>query len=184
VERIDIETFDVAFNIIGGGEEGDKRNSIATKEQADHHSLPYVIAVAILDGDVMPAQYELHRIRREDVQNLLRRVFKIANAAYSKRFPEEIPCRIQSALRNGQTFVKESRDYPGFVSQPVSWEMVCNKFNLLTAYYATEAERKALINAVVDLENTRIQELMQLLAGIRLSATSTRNHNRTWLLPL
>src|SRR5581483_3555123 len=54
VERIDLDTFDVAFNIIGGGEEGDKINSVTTKEQADH-SLPYLVAVAILDGDVMPA---------------------------------------------------------------------------------------------------------------------------------
>jgi hypothetical protein len=93
-----------------------------------------------------------------------------------RRSIEEMPCHIQIALRNGQTFVKESRDYPGFVSQPMSWEMVCNKFNLLTAHYATEAERKALINAVADLENTRIQELMQLLARIRVSATA--KHNR------
>ena len=107
VERIDIETFDVAFNIIGGGEEGDKTSSITTKEQADH-SLPYVIAVAILDGDVMPAQYELRRIRREDVQNLLRRVFVTANSAYSQRFPEEMPCRIQAVLRNGQTSSKKA----------------------------------------------------------------------------
>src|SRR6185312_4072656 len=78
VERIEIETFDVAFNIIGGGEEGDKTNSVTTKEQADH-SLPYVIAVAVLDGDVMPAQYELSRILREDVQSLLRRVFVTTN---------------------------------------------------------------------------------------------------------
>jgi 2-methylcitrate dehydratase len=165
VERVDIETFDVAFNIIGGGEEGDKTNSIATKEQADH-SLPYVIAVAILDGDVMPAQYELHRIRREDVQKLLRRIFVSAKPAYSQRFPEEMPCRIQVVLRDGQTLVKESRDYPGFVSQPMSWEMVSKKFDLLAAPYAAEAERKALINAVADLENTRIHELMQLLASI------------------
>ena len=44
----DIEAFDVAYKIIGGGEEGDK-TVVVTKEQADH-SLPYLIAVAILDG--------------------------------------------------------------------------------------------------------------------------------------
>lgn len=56
VEWIEIETFDVAFHIIGAGKEGDKTSSVGTKEPADH-SLPYVIAVAILDGDVMAAQY-------------------------------------------------------------------------------------------------------------------------------
>ena len=53
VDRIHIETFEVAFNIIGGGEEGDQTNSVSSQEQADH-SLPYVIAAALLDGDVMP----------------------------------------------------------------------------------------------------------------------------------
>jgi 2-methylcitrate dehydratase len=169
VERIDIETFDVAFNIIGGGEEGDKTNSITTKEQADH-SLPYVIAAAILDGDVMPAQYERHRIHSEDVQSLLRRVSVSANPAYSQRFPEEMPCRIQVVLRDGRAIVKESRDYPGFLSQPMSWEAARVKFNLLMEPYTTAADRTAVADAVADLENTRICDLMKLLTHVRESA--------------
>jgi 2-methylcitrate dehydratase len=160
----------VAFNIIGGGEEGDKTNSIATKEQADH-SLPYVIAVAILDGDVMPAQYELQRIRSVDVQNLLRRVTVTANPVYSQRFPEEMPCRIQVVLRGGRTLVKESRDYPGFLSQPMSWDMAATKFNLVAAPYTTEAEMAAITCAIADFENTRILDLMQLLTSIRVPST-------------
>ena len=165
VERIEIETFDVAFNIIGGGEEGDKTNSVTTKEQADH-SLPYVVAVAILDGDVMPAQYELKRILSEDVQSLLRRISIAANPAYSQRFPEEMPCRIQVILRDGQTLLKESRDYPGFLSQPMTWEMARNKFESLAAPYTTDEQRKAITNAVADLENVRVRDLMRLLASV------------------
>ena len=52
VERVEIDVFDVAYNIIGGGEEGDKLD-IRTKEQADH-SLPYMVAAAILDGTIKP----------------------------------------------------------------------------------------------------------------------------------
>jgi 2-methylcitrate dehydratase len=130
--------------------------------------LPYVIAVAILDGDVTPAQYEPNRILRDDVQSLLRCVSVIANPAYSQRFPEEMPCRIRVVLRDGRTLVKESRDYPGFVSQPMSWEMACNKFNLLAVPYTTDAERKAVISAIADLENTRVRDLMQLLTSVRV----------------
>jgi 2-methylcitrate dehydratase len=176
VERVEIETFDVAFNIIGGGEEGDKTNSVATKEQADH-SLPYVIAVAILDGDVMPAQYKLNRIMREDVQNLLRRVSVTASPAYSQRFPDEMPCRIRVVLRDGRSLTKESRDYPGFVSQPMSWEMACNKFNLVAAPYTTDADRKAITNAVANLENVRVRDLMALLTSVRVPAkVGSREH--------
>src|SRR5579859_4643678 len=50
IEDIRIDIFDVAYHIIGGGEEGDKQR-VRTKEEADH-SLPYMVAVALLDGDV------------------------------------------------------------------------------------------------------------------------------------
>jgi 2-methylcitrate dehydratase len=167
VERIEIETFDVAFNIIGGGEEGDKTNSVRTKEQADH-SLSYLIAVAVLEGDVMPARYELNRILRNDVQQLLRRVSITPNSAYSRLFPAEMPCRTRVVLRDGRTLDKESRDYPGFVSRPMSWEMACDKFNRVAARYSTDAVRRAIIDAVADLENMRVRNLMQLLTSVHV----------------
>ncbi len=113
VEQISVETFDVAYHIIGGGDEGDKTSGIRTKEQADH-SLPYIVAVAILDGTVMPEQYQTGRIRRPDVQEMLRRVVVSPNPSYSQRFPNEMPCRITISLRDGRKFAKEMRDYPGF----------------------------------------------------------------------
>ena len=60
IEHIEVDIFDVAYHIIGGGEEGSKKE-IRTKEEADH-SLPYMIAVALLDGEVTPAQYMPQRI--------------------------------------------------------------------------------------------------------------------------
>jgi 2-methylcitrate dehydratase len=79
-----------------------------------------------------------------------------------------MPCRISVVLRDGRTLVKESRDYPGFVSQPLSWEMACNKFNLVAAPYSTDAERKAVISTVADLENTQVRDLLQLLTSVRV----------------
>ncbi len=66
VQHIEIGIFDVAYNIIGGGEEGEKA-TVRTKEEADH-SLPYIVAAAILDDQVMPAQYAPERIVRPDIQ--------------------------------------------------------------------------------------------------------------------
>src|SRR3989337_1030386 len=69
IDRILVDIFDVAHLIIGGGAGGGK-NSVQTKEDADH-SLPYILAVAALDRKVMPAQYAEARIGRDDVQSLL-----------------------------------------------------------------------------------------------------------------
>jgi 2-methylcitrate dehydratase len=46
------EVFQLAYDYAGGGLYGMDK-VIRTKEQADH-SLPYVLAVALLDGDVIP----------------------------------------------------------------------------------------------------------------------------------
>src|SRR2546425_1441929 len=100
IEQIDLETFDVAYNIIGGGDEGDK-TLVATKEQADH-SLPYLISIALLDGQVMPEQYMTERINRRDVQELLNRVSIHPSDEFSSRFPDEMPCRLAITLRDGR----------------------------------------------------------------------------------
>jgi 2-methylcitrate dehydratase len=164
VEKIEIEIFDVAYHIIGGGEEGDK-TLVRTKEEADH-SLPYLVAVAILDGQVMPDQYRPERIQREDVQTLLRKVLVRPLENYSQRFPEEMPCRIVLTLRNGQRLVNEKKDYEGFHSRPMHRETVVRKFEELSTPYTLPSLRRKIRDAVFDLENVRVSDLTRLLARV------------------
>jgi len=111
VERIEIAIFDVSYNIIGGGEEGDK-HQVRTKEEADH-SLPYMVAVALIDGEVTPTQYAPERIVRADVQSLLHRVTIRPEEQFSRRFPQEMPCRIQVFLEGDTVLTIEKHDYEG-----------------------------------------------------------------------
>jgi len=164
VERVEVETFDVAYNIIGGGEEGDK-TTVFTKEQADH-SLPYVIAVAILDGRVMPEQYEQERIRRSDVQALLGKVSVQSGTCFSERFPNEMPCRVKITLKDGRVLEQETNDYEGFFTRPMSWEMAIQKFNEIATPHASAAQRTAIADAVASLEQVSVRELMQCLAAL------------------
>ncbi len=161
IESVNIDIFDVAYNIIGGGEEGDKRQ-IHTKEEADH-SLPYIVAVALLDGEVTPEQYAPERIVRQDVQSLLRKVTIRPDDELSKRFPDEMPCRIQITLKNGQTFHVEKQDYEGFYTRPMSWEQVIAKFERLAAPYTDATQRASIIETVAGLETKDVVELTALL---------------------
>ncbi len=166
VARITVETFDVAYQIIGGGEEGDK-TIVRTKEEADH-SLPYMVAVAILDGQVMPAQYRPERIEREDVQRLLREVTVRAVDTYSRRFPDRMPCRIEVELRDGRRLAKEKEDYEGFHTRPMAWDTVLQKFEQLSAPYADAHLRRAIVDAVAGLEEIEVAELTRLLTRVQL----------------
>jgi len=163
IESAKIDIFDVAYHIIGGGEEGDKQR-VRTKEEADH-SLPYMVAVALLDGDVSPAQYQQERIVREDVQSLLRKVTIQPNEALSKRFPAEMPCRIQITLKDGQTLDIEKQDYEGFYTRPMSWEKATAKFERLAATYTDATQRAAIVETVAHLETKEVKQLTEVLGA-------------------
>ena len=171
VDRVEIEIFDVAYNIIGGGEEGEK-TTIHTKEEADH-SLPYMVAVAILDGMVAPKQYEPDRISRQDVQELLRRVTVRPSPELSRLFPDEMPCKITVWLKGGQTLTIEKRDYEGFWTRPMPWDQVVQKFDGLAAPYADAGLRQQIVDAVGRLEQVPVADLMQLLARVQIPARAT-----------
>lgn len=161
VEKVELETFDVAYDIIGGGEEGEKK-TVRTKEEADH-SLPYLLAVALLDGEVYPAQYEPERIVREDVQSLLRRVEVRPADDLSERFPKEMPCRIGVLLGDGRTLEVEKRDYEGFFTRPISWERAEEKFERLASPYTDGRLRGSIVRAVQHLEEIEVRELTGVL---------------------
>ena len=161
VERIEIEIFDVAYNIIGGGEEGDK-TLVRTKEEADH-SLQYMVAVALLDNQVMPEQYHPERINRQDVQRLMQKVKVQPSREYTRRFPEEMPCRLLVTLRGGRVQTKEKRDYEGFHTRPMAWETVIKKFEGLSEPYVNRPLREEIANSVAHLEEIHVSDLMELL---------------------
>lgn len=167
VERIEIEIFDVAHKIIGGGEEGDK-TIVLNKEQADH-SLQYMVAAALLDDQVMPEQYLPDRIGRRDVQTLLRKITVRPRKDFSDRFPDEMPCRLIVSLRDGRMLIKEKRDYEGFYTRPMQWETVSQKFEQLGRRYADASLRRDIREAVSRIEALRTRDLMQLLARVQFS---------------
>lgn len=166
IERIEIETFDVAYHIIGGGEEGEKI-TVRTKEEADH-SLNYMVAVALLDGRLLPEQYAPERIVRADVQDLLRRVVVRPNEKFSGRFPDEMPVRVTIVLENGESVSVEKRDYEGFHTRPMKWETNAEKFDRLAAPRVEEGLRAEIREAVAGLEELSAADLAALLARVPL----------------
>jgi 2-methylcitrate dehydratase len=154
-----------AYDFTGGGRFGPKTD-VHTKEDADH-SLPYLLAVAALDGDVQPAQLEPRRIERPDVQGLLRRVEVTADDRFTARYPGEFPSRVTVRLKGGRSYNHEVKDYPGFPTRPFTWEDVAAKFDKLVGDRADEGLRKDIKAAVGSLERIQVKDLMKLLGQVR-----------------
>ncbi len=164
IDTVTLRTFDVAFSIIGGGEEGDKR-TIRTKEEADH-SLPWMLAVTLLDGELTPRQYAPERIVADDVQDLMAKVEIVEDAGFSARFPAEMPADLTVRLVDGTTFHAVGSSYEGFHDDPLSWSGARAKFDSLTARFADEPLRDEIARIVANLENETVATLTAALARV------------------
>lgn len=165
VDSMEVGIFDVAYHVIGGGEEGEKK-TVQTKEQADH-SLPYILSVALLDGEVTPDQYRPERILHDDVQTLLRKVHIRPVKEFSSRFPDAMPCEIAVHLKNGKTVERMTNDYEGFFTRPMSFERTREKFDKLVSQFIGESLRARIVEAIANLESIKIRELTGLLERVK-----------------
>src|SRR5262249_9581223 len=130
------------------------------------HSLPYLVAVALLDGQVLPEQYLPERIRRADVQALLRKVSVRPEEDHGRRFPAEMVCRLWLTLADGRVLVQEKHDYEGFLTRPMGWDHVARKFHALSERAAEAPLREEILAAVANLETIPVADLARLLAQV------------------
>lgn len=170
IATVRLKTFDVAYNIIGGGEEGDKR-TVRTKEEADH-SLPWMLAVVLLDGELTPAHYAPERITAGDVQGLMDKISITPDEGFSTRFPAEMPAELTVALDDGTEFTVTESAYDGFHTQPLDWAGARAKFDTLVTPFTDRALRDELAELVHHLDGVdKISTLTTALSRV----STTRN---------
>ena len=164
VVSIEADVTRMTYDFSGGGLYGMDK-VVTTKEQADHN-LPYLLAVAMLDGDVMPAQFEPDRIARADVQQLLKKVSVRPDHEYTELYPAKMPAKITVRLQDGAVIEHEVQNFPGMPSDPFTWEESVEKFDRLVAGRADESVSREIKDAVRSLESIQVKDLMQLLGRV------------------
>jgi 2-methylcitrate dehydratase len=174
IKRVRCDVFQGAFDFAGGGRYGSKDHPRA-KEQADYN-LKYLIAAALLDDQVGPAQLQPARIQAPDAQALLARVEVHPDEHFTARYPKELNARITIHTKDQRILVKEQLGYEGGLTNPMSWERTVEKFQWLSEPFADEDLRGRLIEMVQQLDSRRISDLMDLLAQVRPTAVFPATH--------
>ncbi|MCU1338203.1 MAG: MmgE/PrpD family protein [Bryobacterales bacterium] len=174
VSHVRCDVLQGAFDIAGGGRYGSKDHPRA-KEQADYN-LKYLIAVALLDDQVGPAQLQPERIQAPDAQALLARVEVHPDEQFTARCPRELNARITIYTKDQRVLVKEQLGYEGGLANPMSWDRTVEKFHWLSEPFADEDLRGRLIETVQQLDARRISDLTDLLAQVRPSAVFPATH--------
>jgi 2-methylcitrate dehydratase len=176
VESVGLEVFQGAFDIAGGGQFG-RKDHPSTKEQADYN-LKYLVAVALLDGQVGPEQLEGERVCRTDVQDLLARVDVRPAPDLTAAYPQRTAARVDVLLKDGRRLHREQSDFEGSPTRPMSWDRVVEKFHWLAEPFAEAALRGEIIDAVQRLDEIAVSDLAALLAAVSPSAQGRRSRGR------
>src|SRR5207248_4246562 len=107
IESILIESHDAAVDIIGSEPE---KWRPATRETADH-SLPYLVAVALTDGEVTDKQFGRERFSHPDIWKFLENVKVERNSELSSMYPDAVANIVHLDLADGRRLSRRV-DYP------------------------------------------------------------------------
>ncbi len=163
VARIEVHSLARAADILADPSKYDPR----TKETADH-SLPYVIAAALVDRQVTALQFTPERIMDPRVREQLGKVEVTADPEIEKVFPKLQRARVIIHTTDGRRLTRQL-DYPkGDPRNPLSDAEIEEKFEALAEPALSKAARARVRDAVWGLEKLgSAASLMQLLAADR-----------------
>jgi len=158
VKAMRIESHDAAVDIIGSEPEKWKPE---TRETADH-SLAYITAVALIDGEVTEKQFQPERFTDPKIWKFLENVSVERNAELSRIYAEAVANIVHVDLADGRRLTKRV-DYPlGNAKNPVSDEELVGKFNALVIPKLGEKRAKAIVDLAWKLdEAANVNDLMQ-----------------------
>ena len=129
IEEIQVDGYQVAVFMMGNDA---SRWAPTTRETADH-SLPYCVAIALLDGQLVRDSFADARLSDPAVADLMRKVKVAEDPALTAQYPEGAPGRVTIRMYSGEKHISEIRYPRGHEKSPMSDAEVENKFRDLCA---------------------------------------------------
>lgn len=160
VASILIETSHHSYQIIGMERE---KWRPATKETADH-SLPFITAVALMDGELTLRQFDKEHLANEALLELVQKVSVEEKREYTELYGTSFPNKVTIVTKGGEKLECEVLDPKGHPLNPLSRAEIEAKFTAAANGLLPEENQRKLIAAVWDLENVKsMRDILSLM---------------------
>jgi 2-methylcitrate dehydratase len=165
ITAINIRTYEFAYREIGSGAE---KWRPLTRDTADH-SMPYVVAAALVDGGFSDAVFAPERLTDPKILALADKISISEDAEFNLDFPGKLRCCVDIATRDGAAHAA-SVDYPhGHHLDPMTDEEVEAKFRDLARRKLASENVDAALAALWDFDAAQdadeIFEIVNIEAG-------------------
>jgi len=135
-----------------------------TSETADH-SLPYIVARAMVDGTITPASYAPEVLHDPRVVALLKVTTVREDPMLTALTPRQSPNIVTVTLDGGAVVSERVDDLPGFAGRPMQRADVEDKVRRITRSIVTDAQIARIAQVVWDLDrNSSVRALIDSLA--------------------
>jgi 2-methylcitrate dehydratase len=138
-----------------------------TKETADH-SLPYIAARAMFDGDLDNDSYAPAKLRDPRILAFMRKITVKEDPAFATRTISVPPTRLTATLADGTQVSRLVDTMPGFPGQPATRADVERKFRSNVGKRMPHEQVDAALHALWALD--RADDVSALLGGLALQA--------------
>jgi 2-methylcitrate dehydratase len=148
-----------------------------TRETADH-SIPYLVAAALQDGEVTPATFMSSRIQDPALRDLIKKLKVVEEPEFTRRYPGESCTRIEVTTTDGRRVAAETSHPKGHYRNSLTDGEVEDKFRGLAAATLGTEGCDRMLAEVWNLENAagldRVFESLVMPRELPLSGMGPR----------
>ena len=151
IRSIRIETSHHSYEIIGMDRD---KWSPKTKETADH-SLPYITAAALTDGEITLRQFDAEHLADRRLSELVSKVSVAEKQEYTEIYGTSFPNKVTVTMEDGSRVEKEVKDPKGHPLNPLSQSEIETKFKAAAKPLLSDRQMSRATELIWNLENVR-----------------------------
>ena len=159
----EIQSITVGLSETAYQNQQDFKGKITAREHADH-SVPYVIARALLDGQVTVDDFEERRFREPRAVALYKKVTLRSDPSLSGPGREAYGVKMEVQLRNGSVLEAELAAPPGSLENPADEGILGKKFLALSENVLGKTRAQKAIDVILSVEP--MSSLKDLLSAV------------------
>jgi 2-methylcitrate dehydratase len=162
IESILVESHDAAVDIIGSEPEKWRPDS---RETADH-SLPYMVAAALVDGELTDRQFEPSRFKDEKLLAVVAKVKVERHKELSDMYPGAVGNIVHIKLKTGKSETMRLDHPPGHAKNRLSDDQLLKKYHTLADPIVGKDKAGKLADWIWKLDQQK--DLSELFAIVKM----------------
>lgn len=157
VIEVEVGTYNDAFEIVG--------RSYEPKTPAEaKFSLPYCVAVALVDDAAGLRQFTYESLKRDEVRSLTKKVKVYVDDQVNSMYPQKFGSRVKVKVRGGQVYEELIEEAKGSPENPLSKEELIGKFIELASLKMSQEKCRQVASMVMQLERlSDVNEVIEVM---------------------